>query len=261
MNKHQMKKKFGQNFLTDKNLLNKIVREADIKNKNVIEIGPGAGALTNFLVEEAKSLLAYEIDTDLKPFLESIKDNHDNFDYVFEDILAVELDLKDEYHVVANIPYNITSPIIFKILEEEKIKSATLMVQKEVCDRITATPNNKAYNALSVIVQYYMDVTRLMTVNKKLFTPIPKVDSAVFKMVRKDKKLSLEDEKLFIEIVKSSFHQKRKTISNNLSFSMNISKDKVNEYLEKCNIDPIRRAETVSLDEFLMIAEKWQTIN
>lgn len=260
MNKHQMKKKFGQNFLTDKNLLNKIVKEANIKDKNVIEIGPGAGALTNFLVKEAKSLLAYEIDTDLRPFLEEIKDSNDNFNYVFEDILEVKLNLKEEYHVVANIPYNITSPIIFKILEEEMIKSATLMVQKEVCDRITATPNNKIYNGLSVIVQYYMDVTRLMTVSRKLFTPIPKVDSAVFKMVRKERELSLEDEKLFIEIVKSSFHQKRKTISNNLSFSMEVPKDKVNLLLENCNIDPIRRAETISLDDFLLITNNWKTI-
>lgn len=258
MNKHQMKKKFGQNFLTDKNLLQKIVKEAKINNKHVIEIGPGVGALTNFLVKEAKSVISYEIDQELKPYLEKIKVENNNFEYIFADILEVDLSLEGEYHVVANIPYNITSPIIFKILAENNIKSATLMVQKEVAERITSAPNNKSYNGLSVIVQYYMDVEKIMNVSRKLFTPIPQVDSAVFRMVRNPPFFKAEEEQLFIEIVKSSFHQKRKTISNNLSFSMKEPKEKINKLLKACGIDPQRRAETISLEEFLSIAKNWQ---
>lgn|SRR5690554_1536148 len=252
-----MKKKFGQNFLTDKNLLKKIVVEANIKNKNVIEIGPGLGALTNFLVMDAKKVIAYEIDKDLKPALDEIKNNNNNFDYLFEDILKVDLDLKEEHHVVANIPYNITSPIIFKLIEEPLIKTATLMVQKEVCERIVASPNSKSYNALSVIVQYYMDVTKLMNVSKKLFTPIPKVDSAVFKMTRKDKVLKTNEEQLFIRIVKGSFHQKRKTISNNLSFEFKVEKALINEFLGDLGIDSLSRAETISVEKFILMSQKW----
>lgn len=193
-----MKKKFGQNFLTDKNLLNKIVTSAKIDGKDVLEIGPGQGALTNYLVKYANTVTAYEVDNDLTTFLRNLESKYDNLTVIFQDILEVDLPSDKEYHVVANIPYNITSPIIFKILDTENIKSATLMVQKEVCDRITSLPNSKTYNALSVILQYYMDVEKLMNVNKKLFHPVPKVDSAVFKMTRKETVLSKEDEELLL---------------------------------------------------------------
>lgn len=257
MKDHQFKKHFGQNFLTDKNLLNKIVKEANIKDKNVIEIGPGMGALTNFLVKEAKEVLAYEVDKDLKPYLDNIKNNNNNFNYVFKDILKVDIDSKKEYHVVANIPYNITSLIIFKILENKNIKSATLMVQKEVALRITAKPKTKDYNALTLIVNYFMNVKYIMTVNKKLFKPIPKVDSAVFKMERKKPLLNEEKEELFINIVKASFHQKRKTLANNLSFSFKINKSKINEFLENLNVSLKARAEDISLEKFIEITQKW----
>lgn len=254
---HQMKKKFGQNFLRDKNLLKKIVDSANIKDKNVIEIGPGQGALTNFLVLDAKKVLAYEIDTDLKPSLEAIKANNENFDYIFQDILLVDLKLKEPHHVVANIPYNITSPIIFKILETPLIESATLMVQKEVCDRITSEPNSKNYNALSVIVQYFMDVKKLINVSRQLFMPVPKVDSAVFKMVRKKSPLNKEKEELFIKIVKASFRQKRKTLSNNLSFEFAIEKTEINRFLAEQGINNLTRAEAISVSKFILITEKW----
>lgn len=257
MNNHIMKKKFGQNFLTDKNLLKKIVDSADIKEKNVIEIGPGQGALTQFLVLDAKKVIAYEIDLDLKTYLESLEANHNNLTIKFEDILKVDIPKDEEYHVVANIPYNITSPIIFKILDTKNIKSATLMVQKEVCDRITANPNNKNYNGLSVIIQYYMDVFKIMNVSKKLFRPVPKVDSAVFKMVRKQPILNENEEKLFIEIVKASFHQKRKTLLNNLSFAFDISKDTINELLLNLNINSSLRAENISVEQFIKITKNW----
>lgn len=257
MDRHRAKKQFGQNFLTDKNLLNKIVLKADIENKNVIEIGPGKGALTEFLLKYAKTVTAYEIDKDLKPILNELESNNKNLTVIFEDILKTEIPNNEIYEVVANIPYNITSPIIFKILETNNINSATLMVQKEVCDRITSLPGSKDYNGLTVIINYYMNVERVMNVNKKLFKPIPKVDSAVFKMVRKEKTLTNEGEKLFIEIVKASFHQKRKTILNNLSFSFDLPKSKINELLNKVDINSSERAENITLEKFIEITKKW----
>lgn len=257
MNKHNFKKKFGQNFLTDKNLLNKIVKEANVLNKDVYEIGPGMGALTKALLKDVNSLYAFEVDKELKPYLDEIKEEYNNFDYVFEDILNVDLNSNKEYHVVSNIPYNITSLIVFKILETKNIKSATLMVQKEVAERITASPNSKDYNALTIIVNYYMNVSYLMTVSKKMFKPMPKVDSAVFKMERKKEVLSKEKEELFINIVKASFHQKRKTLANNLSFSFNIKKALINDFLTSLDINLKDRAEMISLDKFILITEKW----
>lgn len=257
MDKHRMKKKFGQNFLTDKNLLKKIVNLAEIDDKDVLEIGPGQGALTNFLVLKAKSVVAYEIDNDLKEFLIGLESKYDNLEVKFVDILEVDIPTDKTYDVVANIPYNITSPIIFKLLESKNVNSATLMVQKEVAERITAKPNTKSYNALTLIVNYYMDVKYLINVGKKMFNPVPKVDSAVFKMTRVSPRLSVEKEELFIEIVKASFHQKRKTLANNLSFSFNINKSEINEFLTMLEIDLKARAENIELEKYLEITSKW----
>lgn len=258
MNKHRAKKQFGQNFLTDKNLLNKIVEEANINDKHVIEIGPGMGALTQFLVKKAKSVTAYEIDLDLKPVLNQLEKENENLLVKYQDILKIEIPTDETYDVVANIPYNITSPIIFKLLESPNINSATLMVQKEVCDRITSSPGTKDYNALTVIINYYMDVYKVLNVNKKLFRPVPKVDSAVFKMTRKERVLSEEEEKLFIQIVKSSFHQKRKTLLNNLTFSFDINKEEVNELLNEMGISSTERAENIPLKQFIELTKKWK---
>lgn len=260
MNKHKAKKHFGQNFLTDKNLLNKIVEEAGVENKDVIEIGPGMGALTQFLVKVASTVTAYEIDLDLKPVLNQLEKHNNNLTVKYEDILKTDIPNDKVYDVVANIPYNITSPIIFKLLESSNINSATLMVQKEVCDRITSKPGTKDYNALTVIINYYMEVTKVMNVSKKLFRPIPKVDSAVFKMSRREKELNDDEEKLFIEIVKSSFHQKRKTLLNNLSFSFEVNKEKINELLQKLNINSNERAENITLEQFIELTKIWNNI-
>jgi|SRR5690554_168258 len=257
MNKHRAKKYFGQNFLTDKNLLNKIVEEANVKNKDVIEIGPGMGALTQFLVKTAKSVTAYEIDLDLKPSLDLLQSKHSNLVVKYEDILKIDIPSDKTYDVVANIPYNITSPIIFKLLDAPNIKSATLMVQKEVCDRITSKPGTKEYNALTVIVNYYMEVRKVMNVSKKLFRPIPKVDSAVFQMVRKEKVLNDSEETVFIDLVKASFHQKRKTLLNNLTFSFKKDKEKIGKILENMNIKSTERAENISLNQFVELTKKW----
>lgn len=256
MKKHQAKKRFGQNFLTDTNLLNKIVKDAKVLNKDVIEIGPGMGALTKQLLEVANSVTAYEIDYDLKPILKKLKDEYSNFEVKFEDFLKVDIPNDKTYDVVANIPYNITSPIIFKILETENINAATLMVQKEVSDRITSLPGNKTYNALTVIVNYYMNVEKIVNVGRKLFRPIPKVDSAVFRMERKARVFDGVDEKEFIEMLKASFHQKRKTLANNLHFYYRVPKREVNEILENLKININERAENIDLDHFVKIFKK-----
>lgn len=257
MSKHQAKKHFGQNFLTNKNLLNKIVLEADVKDKDVIEIGPGKGALTEYLAKYANSVTAFEIDQDLKHILKELESKNSNLKINFIDILKTDFPNDKEYDVVANIPYNITSPIVFKILEAENIKSATLMVQKEVCDRITASPGSKDYNGLTVIVNYYMEVIKLMNVNKKMFNPVPKVDSAVFKMTRKNKVLSDTEEKLFLKIVKASFQQKRKTILNNLHFTFDVEKSVLSKFLEENSIDPNERAENIGLNKYIELTKKW----
>lgn len=259
---HKMKKRFGQNFLTDKNLLMKIVRDANIKDQHVLEIGPGQAALTQFLVLEAKSVTAYEIDFTLKPFLNELESKHSNLTVVFDDILKIDFPDDKTYHLVANIPYNITSPILFKVLEASNIKTATLMIQKEVADRLAAKPNTKQYNALTVTINYFMEIEKLMNVKNTMFNPKPKVDSAVIKLTRReDKALDSNLESLFLEIVKASFTQKRKTLTNNLSSYFNISKEKINQYLTDLNFNEMTRAEALNLQDFIKITNFWHKLS
>lgn len=259
---HKMKKRFGQNFLTDKNLLMKIVKEANIKDKHVLEIGPGQAALTQFLVLDAKTVTAYEIDFTLKPFLNNLMNKHNNLTVIFEDILKVDFPKDETYHLVANIPYNITSPILFKVLETNNIKTATLMVQKEVADRLTAKPNTKQYNALTVTINYFMEIEKIMNIKNTMFYPKPKVDSSVIKLTRSEnKKLDLKNEALFLKIVKAAFMQKRKTLTNNLSSFFNISKDKINQYLIELNYNEMIRAEALSLQDFIKITNFWHKVS
>lgn len=253
---HQFKKKFGQNFLTDKNMLIKIVDSAQIENKNVIEIGPGKGALTNYLVEKAKFVFAYEIDESLKPFLDEIEKNNNNITVYYEDFLNTKLQ-ENEYHIVANIPYNITSPILFKIFENDSILTATIMIQKEVADRILAIPKTKEYNALSVLLQLSADIKRIFNVDKKLFYPVPKVDSTVIRISKNNVKLK-EEETIFI---KNCFMQKRKTILNNIFSNYEVNKDVIEKFLIKNNINPSIRAEALSKEELLKLARAWENVN
>lgn len=256
---HQAKKKFGQNFLKDKNLLEKIVRLSKIKDCNVIEIGPGQGALTNFLVSQAANLVCYEIDTSLKKFLNPIEKEHDNIKIIYQDFMEIELDIKEETHIVANVPYYITTPIIFKFLETKNLKSATIMIQKEVAERINAKPNQKAYNSLSVLIQYYAHVEKLMDVKRHMFTPVPNVDSIVIKITKRDVPLLTEsDEKTFISFVKLAFTQKRKTLVNNLSSREGSDKQEIIKYLVDKGYDERIRAEQLSLDDFIKLSKGWQ---
>ncbi|QWB96135.1 16S rRNA (adenine(1518)-N(6)/adenine(1519)-N(6))-dimethyltransferase RsmA [Mycoplasmatota bacterium] len=255
---HQAKKRFGQNFLTDKNLLEKIVRLSKIKSLHVIEIGPGQGALTSFLARDAKDVIAYEIDYSLKKYLDPLENKFDNLNIVYEDFMKIELDIKEVSHIVANVPYYITTPIIFKFLETENIQTATMMIQKEVADRLNATPNQKAYNSLSVLIQYYTKIEKLMQVNRHMFHPAPNVDSIVIRMEKRtDRLLDENEEKKFIDFVKRSFTQKRKTLVNNLSTYPNVIKQDIINYLNDLGYDERIRAEQLTIDDFIKLSKGW----
>src|SRR5690554_91793 len=258
---HQAKKRFGQNFLTDKNLLKKIVDSAKIKDKNVLEIGPGQGALTQFLVQDAKKYLAYEIDYSLKPRLTDYHLPHTHF--IFEDFLAsnIEEDLNKYFddepiHLIGNLPYYITTPIIFKFLELPQIQTATIMVQKEVGERMISKNDLKSYNAFSAILQYYTHVDLVMHVGRKMFKPVPKVDSMVVRLTKKEGPLNKEEELLYKNIVKISFMHKRKTLLNNLSVGLDEPKDKLLAILKTLNYDETTRAESLSVDDFVELTQK-----
>lgn len=255
---HHMKKRFGQNFIRDKNLLDKIVRESHIDGKTVIEVGPGQGGLTVALAARSKRVIAYEIDSTLRPFLDEIEETFDNLEVIYRDFLEVDLGTFDEdVHVVANVPYYITTPILFRILETESIRTATLMVQKEVCERLLAKPGTKAYNALSVIVQDQARAYRMLDVNRKMFYPIPNVDSSVIRIEKEDSNVSPEHRKRFIRFVKEAFRQKRKTLVNNLYEGYGIDKRTIESFLIEQKIHPMIRAERLSISDFRKIVEAW----
>jgi 16S rRNA (adenine1518-N6/adenine1519-N6)-dimethyltransferase len=256
---HQAKKKFGQNFLRDKNLLLKIVRESQIENKHVIEIGPGQGALTGFLASSAKEVIAFEIDTSLKPILDTFERNYPNLKVIYGDFLDYDLSqFTEEMHVVANVPYYITTPILFQLLESNQIKTASLMIQKEVCDRLLATPSSKQYNALSIILQYHADVHKMMDVKRHMFQPMPNVDSAVIRIVKRNQALlNHRDELKFIHMVKEAFRQKRKTLTNNWHQAYQVPKSEIESFLIAQGFSKDVRAESLTKEDFMKMARVW----
>lgn len=255
---HQAKKKFGQNFLRDKNLLMKIVRDSHIHQKFVIEVGPGQGALTSFLAEHAEQVIAYEIDKSLKPILDLLEEKYHNLKVIYGDFLQTSLPSHDEMHVVANVPYYITTPILFKILEHPQIKTASLMIQKEVCDRLLATPNSKQYNALSVILQNQAKVSKMLDVKRHLFHPVPQVDSAVIRIEKYENHPSdLTHQVKFNRLIKEAFRQKRKTLVNNWHQAFNISKGSLESFLEQQGFSKDVRAEQINLEQFKTLVGVW----
>ena len=263
------KKSFGQNFLTDTNILQKIVDTAEIdKNVNVIEIGPGIGALTEFLAESAAEVMAFEIDDRLVPILADTLRDFDNVTVVNQDILKVDLaqyiaEFKNPdlpIKVVANLPYYITTPILMHLIESGiPFSEFVVMMQREVADRISAQPNTKAYGSLSIAVQYYMTAKVAFIVPRTVFVPAPNVDSAILKMVRRDQPaVAVQDEKFFFKVSKASFVHRRKTLWNNLTSCFGKSeetKDKLTAALERAELSPSVRGEALSLEEFARLAD------
>lgn len=253
---HNFKKKFGQNFLQDNNIIGKIANVCETnKDDLIIEIGPGAGALTGELINKSH-VLAYEIDNDLKDNLLE-KFNEKNVDFIFDDFLnrnlkkdLINYNYKNLY-VIANLPYYITTPIINKIIEEKiNVNKMVLMIQKEVGDRFSAKPGTKDYSSITVFLNYYFNIKKEFVVSRNSFYPVPNVDSVIVSFTKKENKYNLKDENLFFKLIKDAFRQKRKTLRNNLK---EYDFSKVEEVLLKNNLPLDVRAENLSLDLFIEI--------
>jgi len=253
-------KKYGQNFIFDKNLLGAIVADADIDDSTtVLEIGCGAGTLTKQIASKAKRVVGYEIDTNLKPLLDENLDGVSNVQIVFGDIMEqkteeVEKLLGDDYVIVANLPYYITTPIIFKFLEEAKhLKRLVIMVQLEVAERLTAKENTDNYGAITAQIRYRADAKITRIVKRNMFTPAPNVDSAVVRIDFK-KKYDILDEKLLNNVIKSAFQMRRKTLANNLKSSFGLSAEKCEALLTKVGLQPSVRGEALSIEQFVELS-------
>jgi 16S rRNA (adenine1518-N6/adenine1519-N6)-dimethyltransferase len=267
MKKYDFKtaKKFGQNFLTDETVLKTIIDCSELSKEDcVLEIGPGLGVMTQILCEKAGRVLTVEIDRRLIQILRVSLFGYENVEIINEDILKLDLKkvLEEKFgsspvKIVANLPYYITTPIIMKLLEEDiNIKSITIMVQKEVGERICAAPGGKDYGALTVAVQYRCIPLKILVVPPDSFMPQPEVESMVVRLDFRDKPpVTLKNEKMYFRVVKASFGQRRKTLLNALSAgNLGKTKDELKEVLLRNGIDEKRRGETLSLEEFARIA-------
>ena len=253
-------KSLGQNFLIDDNIVDKIVAGAGIgPSDKIIEVGPGIGTLTREMASRAGALMAVEIDKNLIPILTDTLGDFENVKIVNEDIIKADIRGRIDENLdggpvklVANLPYYITTPIIMRFLEEDiNVTDIVVMVQKEVAERMNAQPGGKDFGALSVAVQFYCDTEIVAKVPRHLFVPQPNVDSIVIALrVRPERKYKVDSEDLFFKVVKAAFGQRRKTLLNSIASMGNLSKDMVKEALEEAGIDPKRRGETLSLDEF-----------
>lgn len=258
-------KKFGQNFLIDENVVEKIVREAGVtKDDFVLEVGPGIGTMTQILCEHAREVVAVEIDKKLIPILqEDTLAYYDNVTVINEDILKLDIvKLANEKNggkpikVVANLPYYITTPIIMGLFESHvPLDSITIMVQKEVADRMQVGPGTKDYGALSLAVQYYAKPDIVLQVSASCFMPRPNVDSTVIKLTRYEKPpVDVVDEHLMFALIRASFNQRRKTMTNSVgNAGLNITKEELAAALEKCGLSPTIRGEALTLEQFAQL--------
>ncbi len=263
------KKSLGQNFLIDPNILRNIVSHAHLTSESgAIEVGPGIGALTEHLARAAKKVVSFEIDQRLLPVLEDTLSPYDNIKIVHSDILKAdvvkvieeEMPGIEDIMVVANLPYYVTTPILMKLLNDRlPIRGFVVMMQKEVADRITAKPGTKEYGSLSIAIQYYCTAEVAMIVPKTVFMPQPNVDSAVIRLIRHGKPpVEVISEDFLFEVTRASFAQRRKTILNNLQAGLSEgkkNKDAILNALEKAGVEPSRRGETLTIEEFGHLAD------
>ncbi len=253
--KFEYKKSLGQNFLKDNNIINKISESINPKSDDlIVEIGPGAGALTKKIVQKNCDVICFEIDERLKEVLNKIESQ--NLKIVFKDFLKINIkdyiDKKyNKIYFVGNLPYYITTAIINKIVEETDPYEIIIMIQKEVAERFKAKPNSKEYNSLSVFLQYNFDIKKVCDVSKNCFEPVPKVDSMVIKLKKKENKFKTINEKHFYNLVKDSFKQKRKNLKNNLK---NYDLEKIEKVLSKYGKSLRNRAEEITIEEFVDIS-------
>ena len=254
MEKHNFKKKYGQNFLRNDAILDRIVSSFECDNNSkIVEVGPGDGALTKKLVKKKVDVVAFEIDETLKQYLDKI--NVPNLKIVYGDFLEVKFENyfsnKDKLCVIANIPYYITTPIITKFIDDKFIPEVmVLMVQKEVAERLSAKPKTSSYGAITAILNYYFDIEYLFTVDRNEFYPVPNVDSAIIKLVKKNNNVECDYNK-FKKIVNDAFKQKRKNLKNNFK---GYDLDKISTVLERYNLNLTNRAEDLSYEVFVEIS-------
>lgn len=256
-------KSLGQNFLNDQNVIDDIVEGSEIDEQTlVVEIGPGEGALTTELIDDAGYVIAIELDDRLIPILRTKFALHDNFEVIHEDILKVDIkSIVDESmkahgltktRIVGNLPYYITTPIITKLIESKaRFESLTVMMQKEVGDRIAAEPGTKLAGAITYAVHYRCTVDKICDASRESFYPVPKVDSVVLRLNMRDElAVQVNDENNFFRCIKAGFSMRRKTLLNSLQALDDVNKDVIKHALESANIDPSRRAETLTMEEF-----------
>jgi 16S rRNA (adenine1518-N6/adenine1519-N6)-dimethyltransferase len=248
------KKHLGQNFLSDPSILIRIISAADLSSEDtIVEIGPGPGRMTRMLAERVKRLIAIELDHDLYQKLAGDFIAYGNVEIVHGDVLQFPFEALDVFKVVANIPYYITTPIIFRLLDaKQNLRSMTLTIQKEVAQRIVAAPGSKDYGVLSISTQFHTEPELKFIIPKEVFRPVPKVDSAVIHMtIRREPPVSVRDEKLLFSIIRMAFSQRRKTLSNSLK---SVGQD-IKRILSTAGIDPRRRPETLSIEDFARLSD------
>jgi len=263
------RKRWGQNFLVDHNIARKIISSAALSPKDIVlEIGAGKGILTGKIAPQVRKVMAIEIDKKLCSFLREELRNYKNVEIIGEDFLKLDISRLltsgdgSSVKVIANLPYYITSPIIVKLLNMKKWSEAIFMLQREVGERITASPGGKDYGSLSILVQYHCDVEKQFNVSRNVFRPKPDVDSVVIKLkLLKVPRIKVKNERMFFEIVHAAFSQRRKKLSNSISNVLKIDKRPLENLLERLNISPTRRAETLSMEEFGAISDSLESVN
>lgn len=268
LKKHDFKfnKKFGQNFIFDKNLLKAIVNDAQIdKNTNVLEIGCGSGTLTGEIAFVAKKVVGFEIDTNLKDVLSETLEEYDNVEIVYKDILKtsiseIENKFDGDYVIIANLPYYITTPIIFKFLEEStRLKSLVIMVQLEVARRLCAKENTEDYGSITVALNSCADVNLVRIVKRNMFTPAPNVDSAIVK-IDFNEKYQINNKKILEKVIRSAFAMRRKTLSNNLKSSFAFDACEIERLFKQNNLKNDVRGEALSVKQFVDLANSIATL-